>query len=118
MINPIDKAIQYYDKFQNQILEKTQLQRLLGFLNNILEFYQDFTKSANLCLIDSKAILHNGHKNILPWSKKLKKYVQTLPCLGIPSSDSFKIIETNASNIGYEGILKQKLRLESLEQIF
>jgi len=33
----------------------------------------------------------------------------SLPCLGIPHPDAFMIIETDASDIGYGGILKQKL---------
>ena len=32
----------------------------------------------------------------------------TLPCLALVDPKAFKIIETNASNIGYGGILKQK----------
>jgi hypothetical protein len=40
-----------------------------------------------------------------------------LPCLGIPTINSFKIVETDASDIGYGGILKQKISLESPEQI-
>ena len=40
-----------------------------------------------------------------------------MPCLGIPSVDAFKIVETDASDIGYGGILKQRVSLESSEQI-
>jgi hypothetical protein len=40
-----------------------------------------------------------------------------LPCLGIPTINSFKIVETNASDIGYGGILKQKISPDSPEQI-
>jgi hypothetical protein len=40
-----------------------------------------------------------------------------LPCLGIPTINSFKIIETDASDIGYGGILKQKINPNSPEQI-
>ena len=40
-----------------------------------------------------------------------------MPCLGIPTVGAFKIVETNASNIGYGGILKQRISPESLEQI-
>ena len=41
VIKPIDKAIQFADKFPDQILEKTQLQRFLGSLNYISNFYQN-----------------------------------------------------------------------------
>ena len=37
-ICPIDKAIQFADKFANVIIDKTQLQRFLGSLNYIVNF--------------------------------------------------------------------------------
>ena len=53
-------------------------------------------------------------KNPIPWSdehtqvvKQVKSQVKELPCLGILHPDAFPIIETDASNIGYGGILKQ-----------
>ncbi|CAL8992099.1 unnamed protein product [Prunus brigantina] len=49
--------------------------------------------------------------------KQIKTHVKTLPCLGIPSVDSFKIVETDASDIGYGGILKQRVSPNSPEQI-
>ena len=48
---------------------------------------------------------------------KNQKYVETLPCLGIPSVNSFKIVQTDASNIGYGGILLQRVSPNSPEQI-
>ena len=41
LIKPIDRAIQFANKFPNQILDKTQLQRFLGSLNYISDFYQN-----------------------------------------------------------------------------
>ena len=38
-IQPIDRAIQFVDKFSDEILDKTQLQRFLGSLNYIGESY-------------------------------------------------------------------------------
>jgi hypothetical protein len=59
-----------------------------------------------------------------PWTdihtsivQDIKKYVKTLPCLGIPTINSFKIVETDASDIGYGGILKQRINPDSPEQI-
>ena len=59
-----------------------------------------------------------------PWSdvhtsliKQIKSHVKTLPYLGIPTVDAFKIVETDASDIGYGGILKQRVSPESSEQI-
>jgi hypothetical protein len=59
-----------------------------------------------------------------PWTdihtsivKQIKVHVKTLPCLGILSNNAFKIVETNASEIGFGGILKQLVSLGSPEQI-
>ena len=49
--------------------------------------------------------------------QQIKSHVKTLPCLGIPTVGAFKIVETGASDIGYGGILKQRVSLESPEQI-
>ena len=49
--------------------------------------------------------------------KQIKSHVKTLPCLGIPTIDAFKIVEIDASDIGYGGILKQRVSPESSEQI-
>ena len=53
-------------------------------------------------------------KNPPPWSnehtqvvKQVKSQVRELPCLGILHPEAFPIIEIDASNIGYSGILKQ-----------
>ena len=58
--------------------------------------------------------------NSPPWSdvhtslvQQIKSHVKTLPCLGIPTVGAFKIVETNASDVGYGGILKQRISPES-----
>ena len=43
-IRPIDRAIQFANKFTDLIINKTQLQRFLGYLNYIAEFYKDLRK--------------------------------------------------------------------------
>ena len=55
-------------------------------------------------------------KNPPPWNddltqriKQIKSVVKKLPCLGIPNPEAFLIVETDASELGYGGILKQKL---------
>ena len=40
-----------------------------------------------------------------------------MPYLGIPTINSLKIVETDASDIGYDGILKQRVNPNSPEQI-
>ena len=61
-----------------------------------------------------KPLFQRLNENLLPWSdvhtqvvKQVKSQVKELPCLGILHPDVFPIIETDASNIGYGGILKQ-----------
>ena len=49
--------------------------------------------------------------------KQIKSHVNTLPCLGIPTIGAFKIVETDASDIGYGGILKRRVSPRSPEQI-
>ena len=59
-----------------------------------------------------------------PWSnvhtflvKQIKSHVKTLPCLSIPIVNVFKIVEIDAFDIGYGGILKQSVSPNSFEQI-
>ena len=61
-----------------------------------------------------KPLFQRLKKNPVPWSnehtqvvKQVKSKVKELLCLGILHPDAFPIIETDASNIGYGGILKQ-----------
>ena len=116
-ISPIDRVIKFADKFPDEILDKSQLQRFLGSLNYIPDFYQNLRKQC-------KPLFDRLQKNPPPWTsvhtsivQDIKKYVKTLPCLGIPTINSFKIVETDASDIGYGGILKQKTNSDSPEQI-
>jgi hypothetical protein len=59
--------------------------------------------------------LHDRLKtNPIPWSdlhtdlvKQIKKQVQTIPLLHLVNPSAPKIVEIDASNIGYGGILKQ-----------
>ena len=116
-ICPIDRAIQFADKFPDVITDKTQLQRFLGSLNYVANFYKDMR-------LQCKPLFDRLKSNPPPWSnvhtslvKQIKSHVKTLPCLGIPSVNAFKIVEIDASVIGYGGILKQRISLDSYEQI-
>ncbi|HET6457955.1 MAG TPA: reverse transcriptase family protein, partial [Nitrosopumilaceae archaeon] len=116
-ITPIDRVIHFADKFPYVILDKNQLQRFLGSLNYIADFYQNLRQRC-------KPLFDRLQKSPPPWTsvhtslvKEIKTHVKTLPCLGIPLADSFKIVETDASDIGYGGILKQQLSPKSPEQI-
>ena len=115
VIKPIDRAIQFADKFLDEILDKTQLQRFLGSLNYIADFYQNLRKKCKPLfdrLQTSPPLWTPDHTTIV---QEIKKYVKTLPCLGIPLESSFKIVQTDASNIGYGGILLQRVNPTSPE---
>jgi len=43
------------------------------------------------------------HANIV---KQINIHVKEIPCLHLADPSTFKIVETNASYIGYDGILK------------
>ena len=116
-IRPIDRVIQFADKFSDVITDKTQLQRFLGSLNYVADFYKNMRKKC-------KPLFERLKSNPPPWSdihtslvQQIKSHVKTLPCLGIPTVGAFKIVETNAPDIGHVGILKQRVSPESPEQI-
>ena len=116
-IRPIGKAIHFADKFPDVIIDKTQLQRFLGSVNYIDDFYKDLRKQC-------KPLFDRLQSDPPPWSsvhtsfvKQIKSHAKTLPCLGIPTTNAFKIVETDASNIGCGGILKQRVSTNSSEQI-
>ena len=63
-------------------------------------------------------------KNPPPWIdrhtmiiRQIKKYVKQLACIVIPSPNTFKIVEIDAFDIGYGGILKQVAKNDAKEQI-
>ena len=63
-------------------------------------------------------------KNPPPWTnrhtmiiRQIEKYVKQLTCIVIPSPNTFKIVETDASDIGYGGILKQVAKNDAKQQI-
>ncbi|CAL9019223.1 unnamed protein product [Prunus brigantina] len=89
--------------------DKQQLQRFLGSLNYIKYFYKDLAH-------DSKLLYQRLKKNQVPWFdehtkavRRLKVKVKELPCLALANPEAFKIVETDASEIAYGGILKHKV---------
>ena len=105
-LSPIDRAIQFANKFLDEIKDKNQLQRFLGSLNYVLDYFQGLRK---IC----RPLYKRLEKNPPPWTEKhtmiirqIKTYVKQLPCVFIPSPNTFKIVETDASDIAYGGILK------------
>ena len=76
-ICPIDKAIQFADKFPDVITDKTQLQRFLGSLNYVADFYKDTRKQC-------KPLFDRLKANPPSWSdvhtslvKQIKSHVKT-----------------------------------------
>ena len=116
-LSPIDKAIQFAEKFSDEIKDKHQLQRFLGSLNYISDYFQGLRK---IC----RPLYKRLEKNPPPWTdihtmiiRQIKNYVKQLACIVIPSPNSFKIVEIDASEIGYGGILKQVAKNDTKEQI-
>lgn len=108
-------AIEFADKFPDVLKDKTQLQRFLGCLNYVSSFYQD-------CASDRKVLNKRTGKNPPPWTdahtkavQEIKAKVKSLPILYIADDEAFKIVESDASDIGWGGILKQMIGEE--EQI-
>ncbi|RDX79349.1 Enzymatic polyprotein, partial [Mucuna pruriens] len=116
-IIPISRSIEFGDKFPNEIKDKNQLQRFLGCVNYIAEFIPNIR-------IICAPLYKRLRKNPPEWTNEMtqviieiKNLVKKLPCLGIPDPNADLIIETDASDIGYGGILKQKLPNSSKEQV-
>nr|KYP55965.1 Enzymatic polyprotein [Cajanus cajan] len=108
-IRPICRVIEFTDKFPNQILDKTQLQRFLGCLNYVADFFpqlSNITKPLHERLKKSPSPWTDVHTNIV---RQIKHQVKVLPCLYLPNPSLLKIVETDASNIGYGGVLKQHM---------
>jgi len=111
-IKPIQRALIFADKFPDEIKERKQLQRILGCLNYVGDFFPNLRQ---IC-----APLYNRlRKDPKPWSlqhtqiiQEVKQRVKSLPCLGIPQPNAFMIVETDASDIGYGGILKQRIETD------
>ncbi|XP_050106092.1 uncharacterized protein LOC126585669 isoform X2 [Malus sylvestris] len=114
-VKPFISSGYIQEKFPDQITEKSQLQRFLGSLNYVSEFYPHMRQQC-------KPLFDRLKENPPAWStihtsivKQIKNHVKTLPCLGIPTPNSFKIVETDASDVGYGGILKQQTSSRSPE---
>ena len=115
-IKPIARTIEFAEKFPDEIKDKNQLQRFLGCLNYVSDFFPNLRQ---IC----KPLYDRLQKNPCSWTDEhtrvvrlLKTKVKTLPCLGLSNPQAFMIVETDASDLGYGGILKQKFD-NSNEQI-
>ena len=107
-ITPIERSLLFADKFPDKILDKTQLQRFLGSLNYVLDFCPNINRM-------SKPLHDRLKKNPVAWTEEhtkvvrlIKQSVKNIPCLFLANPALPKIVETDASDIGYGGILKQR----------
>ena len=114
-IIPINRAIKFVDRFPDQIIDKTQLQMFLGCLN----YVRDFIPNLNNIIKPLHDRLKKAHPS---WTiehtqaiRRVKTLVKELPCLYLPIPQAFKIVEIDASDLGYGGILKQ--RIDQKEQV-
>lgn len=108
-IKPINRSLEFSNKFPDEIKDKRQLQRFLGCLNYVHDFFKDLG-------IICKPLYDRLKKNPPPWDdnhtkiiKHIKEKIKYLPCLHIPNPNAKLIVDTDASDIGFGGILKQNL---------
>jgi len=108
-IRPIQRSLEFANKFPDEIKDKTQLQRFLGCLNYVHDFFKDLG-------IICKPLYQRLKKKPEPWTQEhtkivqhIKEKVKYLPCLNIPQPNAHIIVETDASDLGFGGILKQRL---------
>ena len=116
-IKPIQRSLVFADKFPDELKDKTQLQRFLGCLNYMSDFFPHLKQ---LCA----PLYRRLRKNPKPWShehttivRQIKARIKSLPCLHLPNPSASMIVETDVSDIGYGGILKQKISPQDPEQL-
>src|SRR5262249_3614238 len=86
-IIPISRAIEFASKFLDEIKDKNQLQRFLGSLNYIADFYKNLAQ-------DAKPLFERLKKNPPEWSeqhtqsvKLIKIRAKQLPCLALANPE-------------------------------
>ncbi|XP_015164425.1 uncharacterized protein [Solanum tuberosum] len=106
-ISPINRSIEFASKFPDILTNKTQLQRFLGSFNYVAPFIKDLAK-------DTAIVYERLKTNPKAWSykhieavKKIKTKVKTFCVLLWPTQIEKTTVETDASDIGYRGILTQ-----------
>ena len=106
IIKPIQRSLDFADKFPDVIQDKTQLQRFLGCVNYIGDFIHDLR---SICL----PLYDRLRRNPKPWTyehtravQSIKSLAKSIPCFSFVDEQAKLIIDTDASDIGYRGILK------------
>ena len=105
---PLTEPFSLLISFPMLLLIKHNYKYSLG-PNYIVDFYKDLRKQC-------KPLFDQLQNNPLPWTdvhtslvKQIKSHVKTLPCLGIPTINAFKIVEIDAFDITYGDSLKQRV---------
>ena len=81
----------------------------MGCLNYVADFIphlNNFLKPLHQRLKKNPPSWTDTHSNIV---RKIKSQVKELPCLSLANPSAYKIVETDASDIGNGGILKQRI---------
>jgi hypothetical protein len=102
-----DHVLKKLTEFPDQILDIKQLQRFLGCLNYIRQFYEQQAKDVK--------ILQQRLSKKYPWNEKMTQAVQIikqkvlhLPSLCLPDMSMKLILETDASLDTWAAVLLQK----------
>ena len=84
------------------------MQRFIGCLNYVFDYFKDLR-------IICEPLYKRLRKYALAWTehhtssvKEIKQKVKHLPCISIPHPNALLIVESDASNLVYGGILKQE----------
>ena len=92
-ITPIQRSIEFSDKFPDEIKDKKQLQHFLGSLNYVLDFIKDLSQ---LCA----PLRERLKKNLVPWNedhtkivKTINSKVKTLPCLALADQKPLRLLK-------------------------
>ena len=108
-ITPIQRSIQFVDKFSNEIKDKQQLQLFLRSLNYVSNFIKDLSQ---ICAPLSQRLKkdplpqNEDHTKIV---KFIKTKVKTLSCLNLVGFITFNIVEIDTPKICNEWIFKQTM---------
>ena len=80
-ITPIERSLEFVNKFWDKIIDKTQLQRFLGSLNYVLDLFPKINRIAKPLhnrLKKNLVLLTKEHTEIV---QRIKKHVLEIPCL-------------------------------------
>lgn len=89
-----DHSIEFAKEFPDRILDRKQLQRFLGCLNNLSDYYQDLATYRKILTArlrkNSSPIWTEQHTEAV---RRIKSRVLRLPILALPDEAKPKVIE-------------------------